>query len=383
MPPPAAVLAFGPFRLVTAKQRELWKGEKLLKVRSLPLAVLAYLAQHPERVIPLDEIRTAVWGETRVGREATRVCVRELRQALGDEAAAPQYIETVGRQGYRFIGARRPAGAAGRDPSGAVLDAGLAPARVSPSVPFIGRHRELTQLQQWFTQAQQGQRQVVLVSGEPGIGKTTLVQQFVQAVAQPPSASALWIGRGQCVESYGHGEAYLPLLEAVGRLGREVGAATLAGVFHRYAPTWVAQLPGLRDAAAREEVPGHLMGATQERMLRELCDALEVLTATQPLLLVLEDLQWSDTATLAWVATVARRSDPARLFVIGAYRPLEVAVQNHPLRSVVQELRSHHLCQEVRLELLDADEVRTYMHERFGSRAVAEALGHRLHQRTD
>src|SRR5262249_25043070 len=113
------------------------------------------------------------------------------------------------------------------------------------------------------------------------------------------------------------------------------------------------------------------------------CDALEVLTATQPLLLVLEDLQWSDTATLAWVATVARRSDPARLFVLGAYRPLEGAVQNQPLRSVVQELRSHHPCQEVRLELLSAEEVQEYVHQRFGSRAVMEALGRRLYQRTD
>ena len=136
------------------------------------LAVLAYLVQHPGRVIPIEEIRTAVWGDTRVGRGAIRVCVREIRQALGDEAASPQYIETVGRQGYRFLGAR-PAGVTARAPSGAVPQEGTALARVAPLALFVGRHRELAQLQQWFTQAQQGQRQVVLVSGEPGIGKTT------------------------------------------------------------------------------------------------------------------------------------------------------------------------------------------------------------------
>jgi predicted ATPase len=118
-------------------------------------------------------------------------------------------------------------------------------------------------------------------------------------------------------------------------------------------------------------------------MLRELCDALEVLTATQPLLLVLEDLQWSDTATLAWLAAVARRPDPARLFVIGAYRPIDVVAQTHPLRGLVQELRTHQLCREMRLELLSADEVREYVHQRFVSSAVAEELGLRLHQRTD
>jgi DNA-binding winged helix-turn-helix (wHTH) protein len=99
---PAPVIAFGPFRLAPDK-KELWRDEELIKVRSMPLAVLAYFAQHPERVIPVDEVRKAVWGGTRVGRGAIRVCVREIRQALGDEAVTPRYVETVGRQGYRFI----------------------------------------------------------------------------------------------------------------------------------------------------------------------------------------------------------------------------------------------------------------------------------------
>ena len=154
-------------------------------------------------------------------------------------------------------------------------------------------------------------------------------------------------------------------------------------MLQQHAPTWLAQLPALVDPAARGEVQRHVAGATQERMLRELCDALEVLTATQPLLLVLEDLQWSDTATLAWVAAVARRPDPARLFVIGAYRPIDVVAHTHPLRGLVQELRTHRLCREVRLELLSADEVREYVRQRFVSSTTADELGLRLHQRTD
>src|SRR5262249_35659856 len=145
----------------------------------------------------------------------------------------------------------------------------------------------------------------------------------------------VWIGRGQCVESYGPGEAYLPILEALGRLGRELGTGKLTAVLHQHAPTWLAQLPGLVDTAARGELHRQTAGATQERMLRELCDALEVLTARQPLLLVLEDLQWSDAATMAWLAAVARRPDPARLFVIGAYRPIDVVMHTHPLRGLV------------------------------------------------
>ncbi|MBI3797838.1 MAG: AAA family ATPase, partial [Deltaproteobacteria bacterium] len=413
----AAVIAFGPFRLAPDK-RELWKDEVLLKVRAMPLTVLTYFAQHPERVIPIDEVRKAVWGGTRVGRGAVRVCVREIRQALGDEAATPRYVETVGRQGYRFIAPLATAppvtssqlSVASTDKTGekipqqATGNWSLTTRSRQLTTPFVGRQRELAQLQQWFTQVQQGQRQVVLVSGEPGIGKTTLIEVFLSTVHSPeslgenqkakiedqspvPSPQHLtpspWIGRGQCVESYGPGEAYLPVLEAFGRLGRELGTGKLTAVLYQHAPTWLAQLPGLVDTAARGALHRQVAGATQERMLRELCDALEVLTATQPLLLVLEDLQWSDTATLAWLAAVARRPDPARLFVIGAYRPIDVVAHTHPLRGLVQELRTHRLCREVRLELLSVDEVREYIRQWFASEATVDELGLRLHQRTD
>jgi DNA-binding winged helix-turn-helix (wHTH) protein/tetratricopeptide (TPR) repeat protein len=375
----ATVIAFGPFRLLPA-QRQLWKDEEHIEVRPMPLAMLTYLAQHPERVVSIEELRQAVWGRTYVSRTTIRGCVRQVRQVLGDEAAASRYIETVGRQGYCFIGYSGPELAAAHDRSVAVRHQELATESVSLPTPFVGRQRELVQLRRWFAQAQQGQRQVVLVSGEPGIGKTTLLQQFI---AQLPATGTVLVGHGQCVESYGPGEAYLPVLEALGRLGRELGAGKLAAVLQQHAPTWGVLLPSLVDVAAHGELHRQVAGATQERMLRELCDALDVLTVEQPLLLVLEDLQWSDTATLTWVAAVARRPDAARLFVIGTYRPTDVLMHTHPLRGLVQELRAHRLCREVRLELLSADEVREYVRLRLASTAAVDELGLRLHQRTD
>lgn len=375
----ATVIAFGPFRLLPA-QRQLWKNEEHIEVRPMPLAMLTYLAQHPERVVSVEELRQAVWGSTYVSRTTIRGCVRQVRQVLGDEAAVSRYIETVGRQGYCFIGYGGTELSADGNGSVAIRPQGLATESVSLPAPFVGRLRELVQLRRWFAQAQQGQRQVVLVSGEPGIGKTTLLQQFV---AQLPATGTVLVGHGQCVESYGPGEAYLPVLEALGRLGRELGTGKLPAVLHQHAPTWLAQLPALVDVAARGELHRYVAGATQERMLREFCDALEVLTAEQSLLLVLEDLQWSDTATLAWLAAMARRPDTARLLVIGTYRPTDVLMHTHPLRGLAQELRAHRLCREVRLEMLSADEVREYVHQRFASSAVADELGIRLHERTD
>ena len=93
-------------------------------------------------------------------------------------------------------------------------------------------------------------------------------------------------------------------------------------------------------------------GVTRERMLRELAEALEALSAERPVVLVLEDLHWSDTSTVEALALLARRRDPARLLVLGTYRPVELIVHDHPLKTVKQELVAHGQCVEVPLGYL-------------------------------
>jgi tetratricopeptide (TPR) repeat protein len=104
--------------------------------------------------------------------------------------------------------------------------------------------------------------------------------------------------------------------------------------------------------------------------------------AEAPLVLVVEDLHWSDRATLAWLASVARRPDPARLLLLGTYRPVEAMVQDPPLRAVLTELRQHGQCVELALGALSETAVTAYLAQRFGdTRRVAE-LVRVLHQRT-
>ena len=104
--PEEAAIVFGPFRLLPAA-RQLWRNGTRVEIRPMPLAVLIYLAQHPERVVSGKELLKVVWAGTYVSHTVIRVCVREIRQALADEVASPRYLETIGRQGYRFIGYRR------------------------------------------------------------------------------------------------------------------------------------------------------------------------------------------------------------------------------------------------------------------------------------
>ena len=375
----SAEIIFGPFRLLPAA-KQLWRDGARIEIRPMPLAVLLYLAQHPEQVVSGKEFLKIVWAGAYVSHTVIRVCVREIRQALGDEVANPRYIETIGRQGYRFIGYRQQQSSAVEDQKPLQSQ----PTSVSSLWPqvsiFVGRENELARLHKWAAQARQGQRRLILVSGEAGIGKSTFITQFVN---QLRAQTNMWVSLGQCVEMYGRGEAYLPLLDALGRLGREQGAARLAMVLRQHAPTWLMQLPALLTMAERETLQRHVAGATPERMLRELSEALEVLTADQLGILVLDDLQWSDAATLSWIASWARRPEPARLLLIGAYRPTDVIVHGRPLRGLVSELRAHGLCQELRPELLSKTEVTKYVQQRIDDSPAATALAAHIYQRTD
>jgi len=152
--------------------------------------MLRYLVAHAGRLVTKAELRQHVWGGTHVTDTVLRVSVQEIRAALGDAAAAPQYLETVAQQGYRLH-----MGGETEDP----------PSRMAG--PIVGRQQEVARLEDWFQRAAQGTRQLVFVSGDVGIGKTTVVDQFLTHGA---AGSVGRIGRGQCAEHTGEGEPYLP-----------------------------------------------------------------------------------------------------------------------------------------------------------------------------
>ncbi|MDX2171007.1 MAG: AAA family ATPase, partial [Deltaproteobacteria bacterium] len=226
-----------------------------------------------------------------------------------------------------------------------------------------------------------GERRFVFVSGDAGIGKTTLLDRFV---ADVEAADGVRVGRGQCLEQYGEGEAYLPILEALGRLARDERGGEVRDTLRHHAPTWVPQLAALAPAARpgrRHETPA--AGAPMPaRMLREMADALEILSRDRPLVLVLEDLQWSDPSTVDLIAALARRRHPARLLVIGSLRPI---ADDSALRGVQHDLQAKGLCEILSLERLSRDEVAVYLERRFPG-AAAAALGRlatRVHAHTE
>lgn len=150
----------------------------------------------------------------------------------------------------------------------------------------------------------------------------------------------------------------------------------------RCAPMWLVQLPGLVSATELERLQRQVQGATRARMMRELGDALDVLTADQPLVLVLEDLHRSDRSSIEFLSYVAQRREPARLLVLGAYRRVETVIRAHPLRGIAQELCGRGQAVELRLEFLSPEDVAAYVSGRLGG-PVAPPLTTLIHERTD
>jgi tetratricopeptide (TPR) repeat protein len=251
---------------------------------------------------------------------------------------------------------------------------------VSPRAAIVGRRQELAALQTVWHRALTGHRQLCVVSGEVGIGKSALLEAFF--AAQKRALAKAWVARGQCVEQYGTGEPFLPILEGIGRLCRAAGGSRIVSVLRRHAPSWLVQLPGLTGAVEQATLERRYAGSGRERMLHEMMAGLEALTAHAPLVLVLEDLHWSDRSTLTLLAALARRSGPARLLVLGTYRPAGAATIDQPLEATVQDLVSRGEASEIALTPLDEASVGAYLTRRFFDSGLDGPLASILRRQT-
>jgi predicted ATPase len=173
------------------------------------------------------------------------------------------------------------------------------------------------------------------------------------------------------------------MLEALGRLCREGGGQQIIALLRQYAPTWLAQLPGVIPEEELQALQLQVQGSTQQRMLREMAEAIEVGTARRPLVLILEDLHWSDHSTLELLAYLARRRQRARLLIVATYRPADVVLRAHPLKEVKQELQAHGQCEELRLELLTKEDITEYLAQRFPGSALDTELTHVVYEHTE
>jgi DNA-binding winged helix-turn-helix (wHTH) protein len=359
---------FDRFELDEANARLLRDGTAVA-LAPTPFAVLCALVRQPGSLLTTNALLDEVWGHQFVTDSVLRTAISELRTALDDDARKPRFIETVSRRGYRFIAVPSATPAApGVQPNVSGLATVHAP-------DFIGRAEPLSRLRSAWDIARGGKRAIVWIAGEPGIGKTTLIEQFIARLGDVACA------RGQCVEHYGTSESYLPVLEALEELCRS--DSEVPSLLRAVAPIWMLQLPWLSTTEEREALQRELAGVSPDRMLREMGQFLGRYTEHRPLLLVTEDLHWSDRATIQLIDYIARRRGSARLMWLASFRLAEVVALDHPLNPLRHELRLHDLCEEIVLDPFSESEVADYVAERSPAIASDEAFVRALHERTN
>ena len=356
---------FGCFQLDTRNEC-LWQNGIQMGLTPKPFAVLRYLVENPQRLVTHDELLDKLWPETYVQPQVLRTYVLELRKLLGDSVDSPRFIRTVPGRGYWFL-------AQVEEAKGHAVDTrGPQSGRVIGHV--VGRQHEFERLNGLLRQATQGDRQVAFITGETGMGKTALIDLFCRQVC----GDQVHVARGQCVEGFAGKEAYYPVIEALGQLCSN-GGTKHVHVMQQKAPTWYAQLTALHgDSPAPVAQP-----ARGERMLNEICDAIEAMCSETTLTVVFEDLHWADLSTLDLISALSRRRQAARLLMLASYRPAEVSEGQHPLKRLKQDLVTHKLCTDVSLRPLERDAVREYLLQELKQETLPKGLPSFVHQHSE
>jgi DNA-binding winged helix-turn-helix (wHTH) protein len=186
------LLTFGPHRL-DPKTGQLWRGKQEVRLTGKASVLLRYLVARAGQVVTKDELFQAVWPETVVSDAALTSCIQEVRKALKDDPKQPRYLKTIHRRGFQFVGtvassqhsvvSRKTTASRSQESEARILSFPPQSSARSPQYSvLVGREPELAQLHGWLEKALHGERQIVFVTGEPGIGKTSLVEGFLQSL---------------------------------------------------------------------------------------------------------------------------------------------------------------------------------------------------------
>jgi len=224
-----------------------------------------------------------------------------------------------------------------------------------PAFQFSGRVDQLEGLIATWKETLEGARRAVLVSGEPGIGKTRLVTEVVRT-AHERGAIALW---GRCDEELD--VPFEPFAEALRhyiavtspeQLRAEVGP--LGGELVRIVPEIAARVPGLKEPMRGDA------DTERFRLFDSVTDVLSEMSAVRPVVLVLDDLHWADKPTLLLLRHLLRSATPMRLLVLATYRDTDLD-RSHPLSAVLADLRSQPGVERLDLQGLDESEITVLM----------------------
>jgi tetratricopeptide (TPR) repeat protein len=240
----------------------------------------------------------------------------------------------------------------------------------------IGRVTELEALAQAFDAAKSGRSSLIAVSGEPGIGKTTLVEAFRRGLS---GTQAHLVALGRCSERLAGAVAYLPLLDAIDDVMHDDRAENTASALQRLAPTWAQMLAGNSSEGEGDVSPAQ----SQERMKRELAAFLEHMSKSQPLVLMIEDIHWADISTIDALGYVLTRLRDSHILAVATFRPAELQLSSHPFLALKLDLQTRGAAREIPLAFLTEEYVGRFIADRFPQNTFAPEFTRLVHSRTE
>jgi len=396
------IYEFGAFRLEVNERRLLRNGQPV-PLRAKVFDTLLTLVANHGSLVTKDTLMRSVWPDAVVeeGNLAHNLVV--LRKAPGDRDTDQQHVETVPGRGYRFVASVRSVADQGSPARQAALEskhgsweerlnaARAALARKCSAAAsggtldghVVGRTRELGELLSALEVACSGHAQMLCVTGEPGIGKSTLVEQFLAECGLRHADCALAIGR--CSERLAESEAYLPVLDALDSLLSGAWGAECGELMKLVAPTWYIQIAPLW-ASAEPSFAGvfsDARAASRERMKRELGAFLEEIARVAPLVLFVDDLHWADASTTELLSYLSRKLASARLLIVVAYRSSDMVLGRHPFIAVRQELQRQGLCHEIPMGLLSQADIEHYLRLELPAHSLPVGFARFIHSRTE
>ena len=368
------IYAFENFELDT-KLYELRRDGQPCRMEPQVFDMLLYIVENRDRVVTKNDLFDHIWKNRVVTDSALTSRLKAVRATLGDGGRDQRLIKTVHGRGFRFVGDVAELGDSSAQET--KLDTGIPVEPHPPASSMLpGRAEHQSELLSSLALAKSGTRQIVFITGDAGLGKTTLLRSFIAALAQDES---VYVAHGQCLEHHGSGEAYMPILEAIARLCGEENTPAIAEIMSQRAPTWAQQMPGLE----LNDITGQVRqrGGNQDRMLREMVEALEVFTSKHTLVLVLEDIHWSDPSTIDLVVRLAMRTDKAKLMVVATFRPANLK-SRQSLYSTIKTLIVREHGREIMLGALDEASVGQFLDHRFNHAKLPPEVRGALYQRT-
>jgi predicted ATPase len=346
---------------------ELRRSGEAVEVQPRVLSLLIFLLENRDRAVTKEEILDAVWPDTATSEGSLTRAVSFARAALGEGQSDAEIIRTVRGRGYS-IGVPVELEDGPRQPKSSD----------DPKSNFLCRDKELALARSALLQAIGGSGQVLLVVGEPGIGKTRLAEE-VSSIATERGALACW---GRCPEEEG-APSYWPWVQVLRAFVAARGAESVRAHLGERAIELRELLPEIRYELEDLGPPEH-ESATQARFrLFDAVTSLLLAAATrQPLVVLLDDLQSADPASLALLRFLAPSLRGARILVVATYRDAEV-VPGDPLEATLAELvRSQRPQRTIFLRGLTQSCVRHFTHK-FTEIEPTDELVEALYERTE